>query len=88
MPHGPFYVPSRGACIYCGATDAALSDEHVVPYGLGGSHVLRKASCCRCAAITSKFERKVMRELWGDDKDCIRCAVAPQAPTTPEVGHA
>ena len=66
MPHGPFYVPSRGACIYCGATDAALSDEHVVPYSLGGSHVLRKASCRSCAVITSKFERKVMRELWGD----------------------
>lgn len=32
MPRGPYYVESKGACIYCGAIDVALSDEHVVPY--------------------------------------------------------
>ena len=66
MPRGPSYFESKGACIYCGATDSVLSDEHVVPYSLGGSHVLRKASCGRCADITKKFEQKVARDLWGD----------------------
>ena len=66
MPRSPYYVESKGACIYCGATDGALSDEHVLPYSLGGSHVLRKASCARCAAVTTKFERKVARGLWGE----------------------
>ena len=66
MPRGPHYVESKGACIYCGATGTALSDEHVLPYSLGGSHVLRKASCKSCAAVTTKFERKVARDLWGE----------------------
>lgn len=66
MPRGPTYIDSKGACIYCGATNVALSDEHVVPYSLGGSHVLRKASCNRCSDITKKFEQKVARDLWGD----------------------
>lgn len=66
MSRGPVYVESKGACIYCGATDTRLSDEHVVPYSLGGAHVIRKASCGRCADITKKFEQKVARDLWGD----------------------
>lgn len=49
-----------GACIYCGATDN-LSDEHVVPFALGGNLVLPDASCPRCAKITSRFERRVLR---------------------------
>jgi hypothetical protein len=43
-----------------------LADEHVVPFSLGGVHVLDDASCARCAEITSAFERKVARDLWGD----------------------
>jgi hypothetical protein len=41
-----------------------LSDEHVVPYGLSGDVVLSKSSCARCAAITSKFERSLLRGHW------------------------
>ena len=66
MPRGPHFVESKGACIYCGATQGPLSDEHVLPYSLGGSDVLRKASCARCAAVTTKFERRVARGLWGE----------------------
>ena len=65
MPRGPFHVESNGACIYCGESDVALTDEHVVPYSLGGSHVLKGSSCGRCADITKKFEQKVARDLWG-----------------------
>jgi hypothetical protein len=67
MPRGPAYFESKGACIYCGASgDVQLTDEHIVPYSLGGSHVLRKGSCLRCADITKKFEQRVARDLWGD----------------------
>ena len=66
MAHGPEYFPSKGACIYCGAQDRRLGDEHVVPYSLGGTHVIRKASCPQCENMTKKFEQKVARDLWGD----------------------
>ncbi len=49
-----------GRCIYCG-TSAKLSDEHVIPRGLGGNLVLARASCPRCAEITSRFERNILR---------------------------
>lgn len=48
-------------CIYCQTTEEPLQDEHVVPYGLNGPWVLRKASCRRCAVITSTFERAVLK---------------------------
>lgn len=49
-----------GLCIYCGA-GKNLSDEHIVPFGLGGNLVLPKSSCGACAKITSRFERTVLR---------------------------
>lgn len=52
-----------GICIYCGATEN-LSDEHVVPFGLGGDLVLPKASCSRCAAITGSLEQYLLRGHW------------------------
>jgi hypothetical protein len=50
-----------GRCIYCGATDD-LRDEHIVPYGLNGRWILRKATCKSCADITSLFELEVLRK--------------------------
>jgi len=49
-----------GECIYCGQQDD-LTDEHIIPYALGGTMVLPQSSCKPCAAMTSKFERKVLR---------------------------
>ena len=66
MPHGPTRIPTKGACIYCGARDVRLTDEHILPLSLGGQHVIEKASCLNCADITKKFEQDVARELWGD----------------------
>lgn len=54
-----------GYCIYCGATSVELSDEHIVPYSLGGDVTLPEASCATCAATTSKFERQVARKVLG-----------------------
>lgn len=71
MTHGPTYYPSRGLCIYCGATGVPLTDEHIVPLSLGGFHVLRGASCGTCADITKKFEQKIARDLWGDARNAF-----------------
>ncbi|QIE23574.1 hypothetical protein SBC1_14610 [Caballeronia sp. SBC1] len=66
MTHGHTRVPPKGACIYCGKTGCKLTDEHILPYFIGGQHVIDEASCDRCARITSKFELDVGRDLWGD----------------------
>lgn len=47
-------------CIYCGSR-SDLQDEHVIPYALEGEFVIKRASCPTCAAITSKFEERVLR---------------------------
>jgi hypothetical protein len=63
-----------GECIYCGSRDS-LSTEHAVPFGLNGQWTLPKASCNKCAEITHRFERGVMRHLWPD----VRNALAMQS---------
>jgi HNH endonuclease len=55
--------PIIGCCIYCGEKKC-LSDEHIIPYGLGGSIVLKKASCNSCAKITSNIELRLLRGQW------------------------
>lgn len=59
--------PPVGHCIYCGG-DApvvgTLSDEHIMPYGLGGNDILPDASCRACAAITSQVEGRLLRGAW------------------------
>ena len=56
-----FYEPvSR--CIYCGSTDN-LTDEHIVPFGLGGAWVLPESSCPKCQKITCKVEDACLRKM-------------------------
>lgn len=57
-------VAPVGQCIYCGAIDVPLSDEHVVPYGLSGNLVLPKSSCADCADVTSRLEGRLLRGHW------------------------
>lgn len=52
-------------CIYCGATPARLTNEHVFPYALGGELVLPKSSCSECAHKTSQLELFVLRRMFG-----------------------
>jgi hypothetical protein len=52
-----------GECIYCGSLND-LTDEHVLPYALGGQLVLPKASCKSCSAKTGKLEQKLLRGHW------------------------
>jgi hypothetical protein len=42
-------------------TEGKLTQEHVVPFGLNGEHILLHASCLKCAQITSKIELRVLR---------------------------
>jgi hypothetical protein len=60
--------PSPGECIYCGrkADEVELTDEHIVPYSLGGNWVIREASCKPCAAETSKVEAELGRKVLMD----------------------
>lgn len=64
MTPSKVYPPVR-FCIYCGSTDAPLSKEHVLAYGLGGSLILPRASCKKCAAKTKSFEETVLRRMFG-----------------------
>lgn len=52
--------PSYGKCIYCGMDNPA-TDEHIIPFGLSGDMILKKASCPDCARITSKIEQDILR---------------------------
>jgi hypothetical protein len=55
-----------GRCIYCGYHGPGyLGDEHVVPFSLGGELILPKASCRDCEKITSAFERRCARVMYG-----------------------
>ena len=54
---------SVGRCIYCGSTES-LSNEHVIPLGLGGTLILPKASCPSCADVTGAFEQRLLRGHW------------------------
>ncbi|SRR5271163_282192 len=50
--------PATGECIYCGAlgSEVELTDEHIVPYSLGGNVELLQASCKKCARVTGGLE--------------------------------
>jgi hypothetical protein len=56
------YLPEVGRCIYCPST-SELSDEHIIARGLGGTVILRKASCEACRKITHGFETDVLTTL-------------------------
>jgi hypothetical protein len=53
-----FPVIGGGTCIYCGSDGGSkgLTDEHAVPYSLGGNAELLEASCADCGKITSYLD--------------------------------
>lgn len=57
-------LPPVGICIYCSGTKD-LTDEHVIPFSLGGKLVLPKSSCTKCNKLTHKFEGAVARKVFG-----------------------
>ena len=58
--------PTPGRCIYCGDAQGKLTDEHVIPYALGGhTTILEKASCVACANTIQKYEQRILRGQLG-----------------------
>ena len=51
-------------CIYCNSGVEKLTDEHIIPLGLGGRTILKEASCIECNKVTSKFELYILRGHW------------------------
>jgi hypothetical protein len=66
--------PPVGRCIYCGSNGGSdgLSDEHIVPYSLGGDAELQKASCRSCATITSQIELYIARKIFHEFRSHVR----------------
>ena len=60
-----------GKCIYCGGAFDKLTDEHVIPFALGGTMVLHNASCEECRDITSRYERNPLNENWSEIRACL-----------------
>ena len=60
-------IEGFGRCIYCGVdqTTTKLYKEHVLPRALGGTFIIRKASCIICANTITKFEQPVLRNYLG-----------------------
>ena len=56
--------PSLNQCIYCDST-TSLTDEHIIPLGLGGRAILPKSSCTGCAGKISPVERTCLRTMFG-----------------------
>lgn len=64
-------------CMYCGKKEGdlieiirkkekitepvKLSDEHIIPYAFGGTLLLEKSSCQKCASITAKIEQDILK---------------------------
>lgn len=60
-------TPSPGQCIYCGAIDVDLTDEHVIPYALGANaHILLKSCCTICQHIIQPYEQHVLKHQLGN----------------------
>lgn len=62
-------IPVRSVrqCIYCGAKDRPLTEEHLVAAGLGGVFTLLKASCEVCQTeINEAVEQPCMQKMFRD----------------------
>lgn len=56
-------IPSPGKCIYCGALDVPLTEEHVVPYALGKNALILEGSCCdHCQRTIQRYEQEVLKK--------------------------
>jgi hypothetical protein len=59
LPVGPV-----NRCIYCGATDVELTDEHIIPEGMRGRLELLKASCVPCQRKINIVETDLMKHAF------------------------
>jgi hypothetical protein len=60
------HLPTPGKCIYCGATDVELTDEHVIPYAIGKDATILDKACCKvCQKIIQPYEQAVLKKQLG-----------------------
>ena len=59
VPHRMTIGPVN-RCIYCGATGVELTDEHIVPKGIGGRLELLQSSCVPCQRKIQPMEDELM----------------------------
>ncbi len=65
FPPGSTRFSPVNHCIYCETQDEQLTDEHIIPLGIGGALLLPQSSCTACAAITGAFiEQQCLRQLF------------------------
>jgi hypothetical protein len=58
-----------GRCIYCfEGKDEALSDEHAIPFSLGGNSVIENASCEKCKLAIEPVDRHIARTVFGQHR--------------------
>lgn len=57
-----------GCCIYCGARDCKLGEEHIIGRAFGGVLVMDSASCSDCERITSGIETRCATSFFGPAK--------------------
>lgn len=58
-------IPTPGRCIYCLGTEN-LTDEHIIPFALGGNTVIfEDAACKSCAERIQPYEQEVLRKQLG-----------------------
>lgn len=62
---------SIGQCIYCGIKNENLTDEHVIPFALGGTMILRDSCCESCRDLTCRCERNPLNENWAEVRACL-----------------
>lgn len=60
------YYPPVDRCIYCSKTapEIRLTNEHIIPFGMGGNLILPKASCLKCADATKRAEQVCLRKMF------------------------
>jgi hypothetical protein len=59
-------LPSPGKCIYCGAADVPLTEEHVIPYAIGKNATILEGACCEdCQRIIQPYEQEVLKKQLG-----------------------
>ena len=69
-----------GHCIYCLASNVPLSDEHTIPNGLGGRHILPAASCEKCQKIINVFEQYCMRTMFANTRAQLKIRSSKKRP--------
>ena len=75
IPKSNKYPPIK-YCIYCGERNSSLlTDEHIIPFSLGGKLLLPQASCNSCAKVTRGITETIARSMYG------RLRVRLDAPT-------